>query len=103
MKIINKILKFFRLVNGDNNLSLTNIACIIILFKLALIPQYGLEDLGVLFVVLLNYSAKKVITKDKKQEEVQEATDYTKMKDDIKDLKDKISSVAIATGLMRKP
>jgi len=102
MKYFLRILRFLRLTDEQDNLSLTNIAVMLIIVKLALLQEYGLQDLGVLLVALLTYTAKKVISDKKKIKENVSNAILDKMDTDIKELKDKVSSVAMATGLIRK-
>lgn len=60
-----KVLAFCRIIDSyDQTLSLTNIGLIIILVKLAIVQQTSLVDLGALFLGLLSYQSKKVLTKD---------------------------------------
>jgi hypothetical protein len=60
-----RILEFIRLVDPhDGLLSLTNIALIVVIVKIATAPSTSLGDLGGLFVALASYQAKKLINKD---------------------------------------
>lgn len=54
-----------RLVDShDGQLSLTNIALIIVIVKLTLIPSPSIFDLGSLLLALANYNAKKLMAPD---------------------------------------
>ncbi len=55
-----RILKFFNLVDRGGDLSITNIALIILLTKLAIMPTLALPDVAAFFVVLLNYGHKRL-------------------------------------------
>lgn len=57
-------LVFTRFINGDGNLSITNIAVIIVLYKLACTPSTSITDCGALFLSLSHYGWKKYINKD---------------------------------------
>lgn len=57
---MNRVLAFFRIIDAhDGQLSLTNIALIIVLVKLALVTAPTVFDLGTLLLALANYNAKK--------------------------------------------
>lgn len=56
-----KILQFIRLVDDNKVMSLTNIALIIVLYRLATTPVNTM-DLGALLMTLLTYFGKKVIS-----------------------------------------
>lgn len=53
---------FLRLIDDQHNLSLTNIATIIVVIKLALAQQASAIDLGTLLLALANYNVKKYLT-----------------------------------------
>jgi len=55
------ILRFFKLIDDSNQLSLTNIALIIVIVKLAMIQQASMMDLGTLLLALANYNIKKYL------------------------------------------
>ena len=56
-----KVLQFFRIVDDNSQLSLTNLALIIVLIKLYLAPVIGVGEMVPMFLALLNYSGKKII------------------------------------------
>jgi hypothetical protein len=55
-----KILQFFRLVDENKQLSITNIMLIVMLVKLVMVKAEPL-DVGALFIAALNYFGKKVV------------------------------------------
>ena len=62
-KAINKALQYLR-VNDENGLvSLTNIAMILVLYKLAVTPALSIQDLTALFIFILGYQFKRVAVK----------------------------------------
>ncbi len=62
-KAINKALQYLR-VNDENGLvSLTNIAMILVLYKLAVTPALSIQDLTALFICILGYQFKRVAVK----------------------------------------
>lgn len=63
---IKKWALFLRLMDPDNKLSLTNIAVMVVLFKLATAKEAITPvDVGALISTMLGYQAKKVIGKMK--------------------------------------
>lgn len=59
------LLKFLRLVDHhDGLISLTNVALIIVLVKLAKTPSSTLTDTVPLILALASYNVKKLINKD---------------------------------------
>jgi hypothetical protein len=62
---MNKVLSFLRLVDPhDGQISLTNVALIVVLVKIGFAPEVSLVDAGALFVTLLSYQGKKLINRD---------------------------------------
>lgn len=59
-----KIGKFIRLIDESNRLSLTNIALMIGLYKIASTNGVNLNDAGLLFATLANYAHKKYLSKE---------------------------------------
>lgn len=64
-----KALKYLRINDENNMLSLTNIAMILILFKIATTAATSMEDIGLLLGVLSSYQAKRLIEAKSKSEE----------------------------------
>ena len=64
MEKLLKIGKFIRLIDENNQLSLTNIALMIGLYKIASTSGVNLNDAGLLFATLANYAGKKYLTKE---------------------------------------
>lgn len=58
---IMRALVFIRLVNGDNNVSISNIAVICMLVKMMLQPAFDLASAAALLTVMGNYSYKRYI------------------------------------------
>ena len=54
-----RALTFSRLIDDQHNLSLTNLAMIIVVVKLAIAQQASTIDLGTLLLALSNYNIKK--------------------------------------------
>jgi hypothetical protein len=54
-----KILKFFNLTDKDGNLSITNIAVIVLITKIALAPDMDWPTVGALLASMMNYMNKR--------------------------------------------
>lgn len=67
MTYLFKILTFLRLTEGNNVLSLTNIALIICLFKLCFYPAVNMAQMIPLFLALSAHHADKFLNKDSSQ------------------------------------
>jgi hypothetical protein len=60
-----EVLIFLRLIDRhDETISITNVALYIVLFKLALVQQASMIDVGSVFVALSNYNIKKYLNKN---------------------------------------
>lgn len=59
MKKVKDFINFLNLLDRGGKLSLTNLAVVICLFKIALAPAFSLADMGVLLLTLLNYAHKR--------------------------------------------
>lgn len=54
-------LSFLNLTDTSGNLSITNIAVIVCVVKIALAPQFSITEVGALLVSLLNYAHKRFV------------------------------------------
>lgn len=61
---LSKGLKYFRINDDQNRLSLTNITMLIILFKLCTTPSSSFQDITALSIAALSYQFKRKIEKD---------------------------------------
>lgn len=100
-----KVGKFTRLIDENNQMSITNIAVLVIIYKVGTAHEVDIYDAGIILIALLNYSYKRYM-KFKEVKEVSskklEGDDLTsQVKDEIKGLKDKVSSLQVAVGLTR--
>ena len=59
-----KILKFLRLADENNVLSITNIFMFIMMYKIYSTPALSMHDISVVFIAIANYSYKKKLNKD---------------------------------------
>lgn len=58
-----KLLKFLNLLDAAGNLSITNIAVIIVLAKLIMTPAVSITEVGMLLITLSNYAMKRIHSK----------------------------------------
>lgn len=98
-KALLKIGRFLRIVDErEMQISIVNIACGIILFKIAMSQNPSIFDLGGLLLGLLaHYGKKRIITKAKDLDDVQNKQ-LTDMQNKVKDLGDKIGGIAASLG-----
>lgn len=59
-----KALKFLGLTDRNDNLSLTNLAVMICIFKLATLKNFNVTDVGALIVSMSNYAHKRIESND---------------------------------------
>lgn len=59
MKKLIRVGRFFRILDGDNNLSISNIAAVLMIGKIMVTPALGANDIGLALVSLLPYVTKK--------------------------------------------
>lgn len=58
---MSKVLTFLNLLDSDGNLSITNVAVIVCVTKLAIAPEFSIAEVGALLCSLLNYSHKRYV------------------------------------------
>lgn len=92
-------LSFFRIIDPhDGQLSLTNVALIVVLGKILAASSVSIVDAGALFVALLSYQGKKVINKNKSddglkiEDAVRASTDAITLAGDLIKKVDELSS-----------
>jgi hypothetical protein len=68
---VNKVLTFLRIIDPhDGLISLTNVALLVVLVKIAASSSFSMVDAGALFVTLLSYQGKKLINRDKQDDAI---------------------------------
>ena len=96
---IEKALYFLRLTDDDGSLSITHIACGIVLYKIATEVNPSIADMGSLLVTLTLYYGKAHL-KNKKQvltDENKQAIQDMQIK--VQQISDKTSGLALHVGL----
>lgn len=61
---LSKGLKYFRINDDQNRLSLTNVTMLIILFKLCTTPSSSFQDITALSIAVLGYQFKRKVEKE---------------------------------------
>lgn len=113
-----KILKFFQLTDRAGDLSITNIALIVMITKLAVAPTFTIPEIAAFFIALLNYSHKrlesnKAIKNDKLQEDVaaistalnnlkEQVADNSKLAETIQKQSDEVQKIVNANALQQR-
>lgn len=64
LELFNKILQYLRINDEKGRISLTNIALMLILVKIAVVPVTTMKDIAALMTVVLSYQIKRKISKD---------------------------------------
>lgn len=59
------MLQYTRINDDNNKISLTNIAMMIVLYKMVITDATSWQDMTALAIAILGYQAKRVIEKDK--------------------------------------
>lgn len=95
---IKKALFFTRLTDEDGLLSITHIACIIVLTKVAMEPNPNIVDMGSLLITLSLYYGKKHLMKNKAAISDENKIAITKIEQRMAQLADKQSGIATAMG-----
>lgn len=86
------VLNFCRLIDEHGTLSLTNIAVIIVLGKVAIAPTTDLEGMAALLTAISAYNFKRWLSSRAKPAGV----------DRLKELEEKLNRIAFAAGMKKK-
>lgn len=60
---LDKVLTYLRIHDEKGVVSLTNVAMILVLYKLAVTPVINFEDITALFIGVMGYQAKRALKK----------------------------------------
>lgn len=91
-------LYFLRLTDDDGLLSITHIACIVVLIKVALAPEPSIADMGALLITLALYYGKKVSGEKKLKLSSDGSKAITDMQSKMQQVQDKLAGVAAQVG-----
>lgn len=97
-----QIFKFLNLLDHEGNLSITNLAVIVVLIKLAIAPAATLTEAGTLLIALANYAHKRVVTNS-----VPEVTEDTitpqveEMQTKLDEVSSQVSALSMNAGIKK--
>lgn len=98
-------LRFIRILDEhEHRLSMTNIALIVVVVKIAFVGNASVADLGALFTGLLAYSYKKTIPRQvvtTSQEITQVKATLDQLTTKIESVESKASQLAVAAGFKK--
>lgn len=96
-------LEWLRIIDvHDGQVSLTNVALIIVLGKLVFAPAVGLTEIGGLLIALASYQGKKVINRNAESpEEDPLKPQVEEMKTLIDDIQSKVTALAMQAGIKK--
>lgn len=97
-----KSLFFLRLTDEDGLLSITHIACWIVLTKIAVDSNPSISEMGGLLVTLALYYGKKHLESKKKKLTNEQADALSKMQTKIDQVADKVGAVATTLGFSKR-
>jgi hypothetical protein len=96
-----KIATFLRIIDAhDGQLSLTNVALIVVLLKLVFVPSASLTDVGSLFCALSSYAYKKYVNQNAEDAGPIE-TKVDEMTSKLEAMQSKVSSLSMSVGLRK--
>lgn len=91
--------RFLRLVDEQHNqISIVNVACLVIIGKVAIAPNPSIAELGALLIGLLAHYGKRRINVKMKGLDAQQNKEIEDTKSKIKELADRVGSIAAAMG-----
>lgn len=94
-----KLAFFLRITDEDGVLSITHIACWVVLVKIAMEPSPSIAEMGGLLVSLAMYYGKKHLTKAKLKLNQEQAEQVAKLQEQVKTLIDKTGAIQMTQGL----
>jgi len=86
MKRLIQFLQAIRLFDQDGVLSLTNIAMMVVIYKIATATNMDWAVLTGFFLALMNYNVKKLLGKKESDQDLVNAESLTKVQDQVKSL-----------------
>jgi hypothetical protein len=99
LKMLLAIGRFTRIVDEhENQISVVNIACLVIVVKVALAVNPSVADLGGLLIALMAHYGKRRLNMKAKNLDTQQNKEITEIQSKLKELGDRVGSVAAALG-----
>jgi hypothetical protein len=100
MSILKSILKFLNVLDANENLSITNLAVIVALVKLAIAPTASITEAGTLLIALANYGHKRFVSSQ--DVEVPEDTVTPKVEaiqSKLEEITSQVSTLVLQSGM----
>jgi ABC-type multidrug transport system fused ATPase/permease subunit len=99
LKMLLIVGRFLRIIDErDDQLSVVNIACIVVIVKVALVVNPSMVDLGTLLIALLAHYGKKRINTKVRNLDTQQNKQLEEVQGKLKELGDRVGGVAAALG-----
>lgn len=99
---LQKSLKFLRLTDENQVLSLTQIAFWVLIIKIALSVSPTLPEIAALLTVILNYSYKRYTLSKKEETSSEQDSKINALEEMVKELKDKVGKVSASLGMVTR-
>lgn len=96
---LKRALYFLRLTDDNGLLSITHIACMVVLFKLAREPNPSIVDMGSLLITLSLYYGKQHLTRNKVKVTADATQRLSDIEEKVKSIQGTASSLAAQMGL----
>ena len=93
MAVLEKVVNFLNLTDAAGKLSITNLAVLICLVKLAISPSASITEAGALLAALVNYGHKRAINA------TPEPADTSAIDSKVEEIQATVSNLALKAGL----
>lgn len=99
---MNQVLSFLNLLDFEGKLSITNVAVIVVLIKLAISPSASITEAGLLLVTLANYAHKRSVNQSN-QVSVEDPMkpQIDEMAKKIEDMTSTVSALSMQSGIKK--
>ena len=99
IKMLLSVGRFLRVVDEqENQLSIVNLACLVIVVKVALAVNPSIADLGGLLIALMAHYGKRRLNLKSKNLDAQQNKQLEEVQAKLKEVGDRVGSVAAAIG-----
>lgn len=99
IKMLLSVGRFLRIVDEyENQISVVNIACLVIIVKVALVVNPSVADLGGLLIALMAHYGKRRLNMKARNLDAQQNKELSEIQTKLKELGDRVGSVAAALG-----
>jgi len=95
---IKKALYFVRLTDDEGLLSITHIACMVVLYKVAMASEPSVTDMGALLITLALYYGKRHVQSKRTKLTDDSKVTLTEMQTKVQNIQDKLAGIAASIG-----